>query len=82
MGQLKRTHGIGSASWRAALAHLGITQVKGAKASRAEIGVHVQTMRAYIRSGRMPAFRLAGEQAIRILRSDLEKVLEPVGLDK
>jgi excisionase family DNA binding protein len=44
-----------------------------------ELGVHVQTMRAYIRSGRMPAFRLAGERAIRILRADLEKVLEPVG---
>jgi hypothetical protein len=27
----------------------------------------------------MPAFRLAGERAIRILRADLEKVLEPVG---
>jgi excisionase family DNA binding protein len=100
MGQLKRTHGIGSASWRAAVAHLGITQIQGAKSSRAEIepkrvrdyltpedaaeelGVHVQTMRAYIRSGRMPAFRLAGERAIRILRSDLEKVLEPVVLDR
>ena len=44
--------------------------------------VHVQTMRAYIRSGRMPAFRLAGERAIRILRTDLEKVLEPLNEDK
>jgi excisionase family DNA binding protein len=42
------------------------------------LGVHVQTMRAYIRSERLPAFRLAGERAIRILRSDLEKVLEPL----
>ena len=47
-----------------------------------ELGVHVQTMRAYIRSGRMPAFRLAGERAIRILRTDLEKVLEPLNEDK
>jgi excisionase family DNA binding protein len=44
----------------------------------AALGIHVQTMRAYIRSGRLPAFRLAGERAIRILRADLEKVLEPL----
>jgi excisionase family DNA binding protein len=43
-----------------------------------ELGVHVQTMRGYIRSGRMPAFRVAGERAIRILRADLRKVLEPL----
>ena len=42
------------------------------------LGVHVQTLRAYVRSGRLPALRLAGERAIRIRRSDLEKVLEPV----
>lgn len=42
------------------------------------LGIHVQTMRGYIRSERVPAFRLAGERAIRILRSDLEKVLEPL----
>jgi excisionase family DNA binding protein len=47
-----------------------------------ELGIHVQTMRAYIRSERLPAFRLAGERAIRILRSDLEKVLEPLGGEK
>jgi excisionase family DNA binding protein len=46
------------------------------------LSIHVQTMRAYIRSGRLPAFRLAGERAIRILRSDLEKVLEPLGGEK
>jgi excisionase family DNA binding protein len=43
-----------------------------------ELGIHVQTMRAYVRSGRVPAFRLAGERAIRILRADLKKVLEPL----
>ena len=37
---------------------------------------HVQTIRDYIRSGRLPAFRLAGERAIRIRRSDLEALLE------
>lgn len=40
------------------------------------LSIHVQTMRAYIRRGRVPAFRLAGERAIRILRADLPKVLE------
>jgi excisionase family DNA binding protein len=42
------------------------------------LSVHVQTMRSYIRSGRLPAFRLAGERAIRIRLGDLEKVLEPL----
>jgi len=100
MGELKRAHGIASASWRAALAQFGFTHVEhvipsGAAAATKrirdyltpeeaaeELGIHVQTMRAYIRSGRMPAFRLAGERAIRILRSDLQKVLEPVVGDK
>jgi excisionase family DNA binding protein len=47
-----------------------------------ELGIHVQTMRAYVRSGRVPAFRLAGERAIRILRADLKKVLEPLETTK
>lgn len=46
------------------------------------LGIHVQTMRGYIRSERVPAYRLAGERAIRILRSDLEKVLEPLKGEK
>lgn len=46
------------------------------------LGIHVQTMRGYIRSERIPAFRVAGERAIRILRSDLKKVLEPLGNEK
>ncbi len=46
------------------------------------LGVHVQTMRAYIRNERLPAFRLAGERAIRILRTDLNKVLEPLKGEK
>jgi excisionase family DNA binding protein len=41
-------------------------------------GIHVQTMRGYIRSGRLPAFRVAGERVIRIRREDLEQVLEPL----
>jgi excisionase family DNA binding protein len=46
------------------------------------LGVHVQTMRAYIRSERLPAYRVAGERAIRILRTDLAKVLEPLGKER
>jgi len=46
------------------------------------LGVHVQTMRAYIRGGRVPAFRLAGERSIRLRRSDLEKVLEPFEVEE
>lgn len=42
------------------------------------LGVHVQTVRAWIRSGRLPASRLAGRRALRIKASDLESVLEPV----
>ncbi len=100
MGELKRTHGITSASWRAAIARIGVNETNGATPESAAnekkverdyltpeeaaeaLGIHVQTMRAYIRSERLPAFRLAGERAIRILRTDLEKVLEPLRGEK
>lgn len=42
------------------------------------LGVHVQTIRAWIRSGRLKASRLAGQRALRIRASDLQSVLEPV----
>lgn len=42
------------------------------------LGVHVQTVRAWIRSGRLRASRLAGQRALRITASDLTTVLEPV----
>src|SRR4051794_153795 len=94
MGDLKRAHGITSADWRAAIAALlpgaapstpepvpplatnrdYLTPEEAADA----LGIHVQTMRAYVRSGRVPAYRVAGERAIRIRRTDLEKVLEPL----
>lgn len=44
----------------------------------AYLGVHVQTVRSWIRSGRLPASRLAGQRALRIRAADLESVLEPV----
>ena len=98
MGELKRSEGITSASWRAAVAQAGTDGAKqeiqtGAagkslrdyltpEEAAEALGIHVQTMRGYIRSERLPAFRLAGERAIRILRTDLEKVLEPLGKEK
>jgi excisionase family DNA binding protein len=42
------------------------------------LGVHIQTIRGYIRSGKLPALRLAGERAIRIRRDSLERLLEPL----
>jgi excisionase family DNA binding protein len=42
------------------------------------LDVHVQTVRSWIRSGRLPASRLAGKRALRIRASDLQSVLEPV----
>jgi len=42
------------------------------------LGIHVQTVRAWIRSGRLRASRLAGQRALRIRASDLESVLDPV----
>lgn len=42
------------------------------------LGVHVQTIRGYIRTGKLPASRLAGERAIRISKENLERLLEPL----
>jgi excisionase family DNA binding protein len=41
-------------------------------------GVRVETVRSWIRSGRLPAARLAGLKSIRILESDLAAVLNPI----
>jgi excisionase family DNA binding protein len=41
------------------------------------LDVHVQTIRGYIRMGKLPALRLAGERALRIKREDLLALLEP-----
>jgi len=45
------------------------------------LSIHVQTLRGYVRTGKLPALRLAGERSIRIRRTDLEKVLEPMTSD-
>ncbi len=41
-------------------------------------GVRVETVRSWIRSGKLPAARLAGLKSIRIRESDLAKVLDPI----
>lgn len=46
------------------------------------LGIHVQTVRTWIRSGRLKAHRLAGQRALRIKASDLAGVLEPVDADE
>ena len=96
MGELKRTHEITGAGWRAAVAQLwpnvppsatppadGSATAAAAdyltpEEAAAALNIHVQTLRAYVRSGKLPALRLAGERAIRIRRQDLETVLEPL----
>ncbi len=45
------------------------------------LGVHAQTVRNYIRSGKLPAYRLAGERFIRVLRRDLLALLERVQVE-
>ena len=42
------------------------------------LNVHVQTVRTWIRSGRLRASRLAGQRSLRIRESDLQSVLEPL----
>lgn len=42
------------------------------------LSVHVQTVRAWIRSGKLPAVRLAGRRDLRVRETDLGAVLEPV----
>jgi excisionase family DNA binding protein len=93
MGQLRREFKIDSTSWRAAGAELSpspdqvVLSPPDANTTRdyltseeaaVALDIHVQTLRAYVRSGKLPALRLAGEREIRIRRSDLEKVLEPL----
>ncbi|MFZ5863406.1 MAG: helix-turn-helix domain-containing protein [Nitrospirota bacterium] len=44
------------------------------------LGIHHQTVRGYIKSGKLPAYRLAGEKVLRIKRDDLMTLLEPVAV--
>lgn len=51
MGTLKTRHGITSAGWRAALVRDYLTPEEAAAA----LAIHVQTLRACVRSGKLPA---------------------------
>jgi len=42
------------------------------------LGVHVQTVRAWIRSGRLPARRVAGLRALRVRFADVDHLLQPL----
>jgi excisionase family DNA binding protein len=46
------------------------------------LGVHIQTLRGYIRAGKLPALRVAGERALRIRKTDLDGLLEHLGPEK
>ena len=91
--ELKRRHNLSNADWRLAIACLSPAESNthpdmpspGAQRdyltpeeAAETLGIHVQTLRGYVRSGKLPAMRLAGERAIRIRRIDLEAVLEPL----
>ena len=42
------------------------------------LGVHVKTVRGWIRTGKLPASRLAGQRALRVRESDIDALLQPV----
>lgn len=94
MGQLRQRYGIDSAAWRIALTDVKEFEPKEEDAApmiqlsarpyftpeeaATYLGVHIQTLRGYIRSGKLPALRIAGERAIRLRREDLDALLEPL----
>ncbi|MBY0372528.1 MAG: helix-turn-helix domain-containing protein [Bryobacteraceae bacterium] len=92
MRQIQRTLGIVAGEWRAAVANWaearaareasGLVSVPAQYLSPEEtaaaLGVHVQTVRAYVREGKLRAHRLAGERVLRIRRDDLERLMQPL----
>ena len=90
MQRLREQHGFDDAGWRAALAAWDRTRERRVAPGHERkslltvddaaetLGVHQQTIRGYIRSGKLPAFRIAGERAIRVFASDLYGLLEPL----
>ena len=95
LDEWKQRHGVTSPQWRAAVgvmreepaAPADTEKVVSARGylspeeAAGELGIHVQTVRAYVRSGKLPAVRMAGERAIRIRREDLPKLMEPMQLE-
>jgi excisionase family DNA binding protein len=56
----------------------GLEKLYSPEEAAAYLNVHVQTVRTWIRSGRLRARRLAGQRALRITASDLQSLLEPI----
>jgi excisionase family DNA binding protein len=56
----------------------GMEKLYSPEEAAAYLNVHVQTVRTWIRSGRLRARRLAGQRALRITASDLQSLLEPI----
>ncbi len=87
---LMESHDFDGVQWRAALLAWDRTvfssddptpargDVLSVDDAAAALGVHAQTIRTYIRGGKLPAYRIAGERAIRVLASDLFGLLEPL----
>ncbi len=86
MAKLARTHGITSASWRSALVELpstGAVEPVSAptgyltpEAAAEALGIHVQTLRGYIRSGKLPARR--SRNPARTIAGLIEKEKQPM----
>lgn len=55
----------------------GAERLYSTEEAAAYFNVHIQTVRVWIRSGKLPAFRLAGQKSLRIRENDLKAVLEP-----
>lgn len=87
---LMESHNFDGVQWRAALLAWDRTGFSSGNPTRtkgdvlnvddaaAALGVHAQTIRGYIRGGKLPAYRIAGERAIRVFASDLFGLLEPL----
>lgn len=91
--RLMAEQGFDETEWRAALAEWDRGMSLG-RARRPEshkvlsvdeaaetLGVHAQTIRGYIRTGKLPAYRIGGERVLRIYATDLYDLLEPVEPD-
>ena len=88
MADLRKQRPFADAEWRAALSEWDRTRVSNGRganepgsvlsveAAAETLAVHSQTIRGYIRGGKLPAYRIAGERAIRIFASDLYGLLE------
>lgn len=48
------------------------------KDAAAYIGLGERTLRRYVSEGKCPAARVGGERLIRIKRSDLDKLMQPI----